>query len=450
MTNPIDPSDEMARLRAADPLTSADDPDLTSLRGRVLDAAAAEPPVAVGRPRGLMIAGGIAATVALLGAATLAGVAIGRATGTEPILALTEQPADLPAVNTAPIAPGAASMPERGSTLASPLSIEDAKAVGMIWPGYSADLIAEPGLPDVGGTADGYRLDVAGIDKTALASQLASVFGVEGTPVTSDGMVTVGDPSGMGPQIWVYDDATASWAYSDYSRDPWNCPDAAISSESSEPGVSEPMPPQPCTPKGEPVSEADARAQAEALLSALGVTDDAGFGIDWETFSDGVITSVTAWQTIEGQRTQLSWSVSFDAEGPLWANGFAGGLEVVNDYPIVGARTAVERSALPRWSAFGPTPIDGTVMPMDTAVSSPETSVERSAAPSANGAPSDSIEIVWDPAVATGASPTLAQYWSPTGEFMLLPAYRLTTADDRGDWVVIAVAESAVTFTTGR
>lgn len=447
MTNPIDPTDEIARLRGADPLANADDPELTALRRRVLDAAATEPAVAVRRPRGLMVAGGVAAAVALLAAGTLAGVAIGRATGDEPILALTDQPAEVPAVNTAPDA-SAPGMPGRGMSMDSALSIEDAKASSMIWPGYSADLIADPGLPDVGGTADGYRLDVSGIDRTALAAQLASVFDVAGSPTTSDGMVTVGDASGMGPQIWVYDDATISWAYSDYSRDPWNCPDSAVSSESGEPGVSEPMPMEPCTPSGEAISEGVARDQAEALLSSLGVSDGAGFGLDWETYTDGVITSATAWQTIEGQRTQLSWSVSFHSEGPLWANGFAGGLEVVRDYPIVGARTAVERSALPRWAAFGPTPIDGGVMPMDTVARSATESTETT--PPATDTSADSVVVVWDPAIATGASPTLAQYWTPTGEFLLLPAYRLTTADDRGDWVVIAVAESAVTFTTGR
>ncbi len=436
---------ELDRLRAADPVGA--DPDLSALRARVLDDAATSPQPARTK-RGRTIAVGIAAAVALLAAGTLAGVALGRATSDDPILALADEPDEVPAINSAPdlpmdsdtpVSPG---LPSIGGSAATS---EDAKAAGMIWPGYSADVIADPGLVDESGTADGYRLDVSGIDRLALASQLAAVFGVEGSPATNEGMVTVGDSSGMGPQIWVYDDATASWAYSDYSRDPWNCPDAA---GSSEPGVSDPMPAEPCTPTGNAISEGAAQDQAQAILSTLGVTDGGGFGIDWETFTDGVITTATAWQTIDGQRTQLSWSVSFDDEGPLWANGFAGGLEVVRDYPIVGARTAVQRSALPKWAAFGPTPIDGEVRVMDATVSSDEVSVEP--APRATDAPAGSIEIVWDPVVATGASSTLAQYWTPQGEFLLLPAYRLSTADDRGDWVVIAVADSAVTFTTGR
>ena len=56
------------------------------------------------------------------------------------------------------------------------------------------------------------------------------------------------------------------------------------------------------------------------------------------------------------------------------------------------------------------------------------------------------MEVWWDPVTVTGAEPTLAQYWQPDGTMLLLPAYRLTTADDRGTFAVISVDESAVSF----
>ena len=56
------------------------------------------------------------------------------------------------------------------------------------------------------------------------------------------------------------------------------------------------------------------------------------------------------------------------------------------------------------------------------------------------------VQVWWDPATVTGAELTLAQYWQPDGTLLILPAYRLTTADDRGTWAIIAVAESAMEF----
>ena len=198
-----------------------------------------------------------------------------------------------------------------------------------------------------------------------------------------------------------------------------------------------------------PISERDAVRQARKILASLGVTDQAVDGIDveWESGSDDYTTWVTAWQRIDGQRTQLSWSFTFAGETVAWANGFAAGLEQVPSYPIVGARTAVTRSTDPRFSAFGPTPLDyGGVVPMaearDDATASPG---ETTSVP--QGDPRR-VQVYWDPMLATGAELSLAQYWQPDGTLLILPAYRVTTADDRGTWAIIAVAQTAVEFVT--
>ena len=60
------------------------------------------------------------------------------------------------------------------------------------------------------------------------------------------------------------------------------------------------------------------------------------------------------------------------------------------------------------------------------------------------------IEVWLSPITVTGAEPTLVQYWQQDGTMLLLPAYRLTTADERGTWAVIAVADSAVNFVDGQ
>ena len=439
---------DLNRLAAHDP--AGPDPDLGELRARVLASAAEQGPFEhderdAPRRSGRLIAGGIAAAVALLAAGTLAGVALGRATTPDQIVAVGSPDTGIAGVNPAPEMPGMPDMGPQGG--AGPQVAEDAaRSSTMIWPGYAEGFEPAAGLVNEAGTAAAYRLDAAGIDRAALAAQLASAFGVTGTPGSREGSTVVGRDGD--PMIWVYDDAMVSWSYANPTRDPWSCPEPAPRSDGSEPGAA-----APCTPSAPALDESAAREQAESILTSLGVDSIPGLevGLDWETYSDGAITSVTAWQTLDGARTQLSWSISFDAQGPIWANGFAAGLVSAGDLPVVGARNAILRSAEPRWRAFGPTPTNPTVMPMAelNAQPAPDTSVDSPGTPN-RSVSRDRITISWDPALVTAAEPTIAQYWGPGGEFWLLPGYRLSTANDRGDWVVIAVAEAAVTFTTGR
>ncbi len=442
----MDDTSDLTRLTKADP--AGPDPDLHALRARVLSGAGStEADVRVPRRSGRLIAGGIAAAVALLAAGTLAGVALGRATADDPILAIIEDSTDVPAVNTAPELPSVGVGPGMSSGTGAPagplVAAEDAQGSSMIWPGFAEGFEPVPDLVDTAGAAPAYRLDSTSIDSNALATRLSAAFDVAGSPESRDGVVTVGADDE--PRIWVYDDAMVSWSYSDPTRDPWVCAERETASGSSEPG--------PCTPLAPPLSEGAARDEAEAILATLGVDDAPGLavGLDWETFTDGAITTVTAWQTLENARTQLSWSISFDGQGPIWANGFAAGLVSAGELPVVGARTAVLRSAEPRWNAFGPTPIDPMVMPMIEPGEKPLPDIDADTSTSTSpDSPTTELTIEWDPVIVTGAVPTVTQYWSPSGEFWLLPGYQLTSADDRGEWVVIAVAGIAVTFTSQR
>lgn len=446
-TEPQVPSDEpIARLSAADPTANLPDPDLIRMRERVLGETGGT--VVPLRRRPAYLVGAVAAGVALLAGATMAGVAIGRSSAPAPVAApQAETPsgdtmavvganpgadaASGPAGMAAPGAPGVAG-PAAPGTADAALSSD--MRVGY----FSTDLIAGPGLPDDAGTATGYRVSSDSVDAEALARAVAEVFGVPGKVQSEEGSWRVGDLEG--PSVWVYDDALVSWSYSDPTQDPWTC--AAViepTPEEGDPGVAEP-----CPPAEPPMSERDARREAERILQTLGVSEQSvdGIGVEWETSSDDYVTTVMAWQTIDGDRTQLMWSFTFGAQGPVWANGFGAGLEPVPGYPVVGARTAVERSSDPRWAAFGPVPLDGVVMPLADVAARDE------AATTTTASNPSSIQIWWDPATVTAAEPTLAQYWQPDGSMMILPAYRLSTADDRGTWAVISVAESAVSFTT--
>ena len=202
-----------------------------------------------------------------------------------------------------------------------------------------------------------------------------------------------------------------------------------------------------CDPEVPPMGQREALREARKILGTLGVSEQSVDGIDveWETGGDDYTTWVTAWQRVDGQRTQLSWSFTFTGEQVAWANGFAAGLEQVPSYPIVGARTAVTRSSEPKFSALGPTPLDyGVVMPMAEARDDATVSSET-AATAPVGDPRR-VQVWWDPMVAVSAERALAQYWQPDGTLLILPAYRVTTAEDRGTWAIIAVAETAIDF----
>ena len=316
-----------------------------------------------------------------------------------------------------------------------------------IYPGYGASLVAGPDLTDEPGTAPGYRLDSEGVDQQALARQLAAAFGVEGKAVDQEYGWMVGPIDGTGPSVWVGQDAMVSWSYSDPGVNPWACGAVVEPMPADGSATTEPAAPASCDPAVKPIDEQDAVRQARRILSSLGVTGGSvdGVDIEWESGSDDYTTWVTAWQRVDGQRTQLSWSFTFAGKDVAWANGFAAGLVQVPSYPIVGALTAVTRSSDPRFASFGPTPLDfGGVVPMGEARDDASVSSDQ-AADVPQGDPRR-VQVWWDPATATGAELTLAQYWQPDGTLLILPAYRVTTADDRGAWAIIAVAQTAVEF----
>lgn len=477
--------DAEARLSGADPAVGAPDPDIERIRSRVMASTQVVPlEHARRRHRGLLVAGSIAAGVVLLAGVALSGAAVGRVTAPsgEVVAASADTGETIPVVGggSSPQLPTVQGAPAPAPGPAGGAATSEAKS--MVYPGYGAFLEPDASLADDSGTAPGYRFDGSEVDHRALAAQLAKALGVPGKPRNMDGAWMVGPEDYSAPVIWVAEDGMVSWSYTDPTQNPWACAEPAPGGATPEPAPApdeaqpmapaesdtsvsgsaggststDPGVPEQCSAPTKAMPEREALRAAREILTAIGVTESGPQGVDveWETGSDGVTTWATAWQRVDGSRTQLSWNFTFGEKDPIWASGFAAGLEQIPGYPIVGARTAVERSQSLRWTSFGPTPLDfGGVVPMAEARSGSVASSDVATSSSVSGgAPAQDVpegvpgkvQVWWDPVTVIGAEPTLVQYWQPDGSLLLLPAYRLATADDRGTWAVIAVADSAI------
>ena len=328
--------------------------------------------------------------VVVLVATMLIGMVIGRSSAT------------VPAVPTAVTPTVVVQEPD-----ASPLPV-----VGAVLPAEQPLTVfrADEALSNDRGRAAGYLIVDTDIDRRALAQVLAETFGVDGSVIAeTSGDWRVG--SANGPSIVVRGDAQVSWLFSD-------------------PTVGD---------LGRVPAREAALETARGLLGDLGV-DLAG--VDWQVDAATPRTTVIAWQTLKEQRTQLAWRVSIGRRGAITAvSGFAGTLQAVPGYPVLGAAEAVRRSAQPGWSALGPTPfVEGPAASDDSGEpGSPFTATS----PTLGGRPV-AVATVRE-LVATDAELGLAEFMQPSGEILILPAY-LLTANDGSRWSLLAISNAYVKF----
>jgi hypothetical protein len=324
---------------------------------------------------------------------------------------------------------------------------EDTKVASssMIWPGFNTVFTPGKGLPNKSGTASGYTVDDTGIDRAALAAELATIFGVAGEPVKNDYGWSVGPTDGSAPTIYVNEDSSASWSYNNPAAYGTPIPmpaDASVSnnmsgsssgavagSEGSVPAVS-PAP-----------SKKDAETWATDILTRLGVPLDQ---VDWQFDSYDPFTTATAWLTIDGERTQLQWSISFFGDGEISsAYGFSAGLVEIPGYAIIGVKDAIARLNQPGWSALQPAMIsngDVTIAYEDQPAAQPTLPPN----PTYLGRPALGVTITV--ATITKSELGLAQYWQPDGTILLLPAYLISDKDGH-QWSMLAVDDAYVAFT---
>ncbi len=383
--------------------------------------------------RRLLIAGGC---VVALGAVAVGGAVVGRATTPQTQTApnVTE-PANEP--GTVPMGMSNGAAPQASDTKVASSS--------MIWPGFNTVFTPGKGLPNKSGAASGYTVDDTGIDRAALAAQLAKTFGVAGDPVKNDYGWSVGPTDGSGPTIYVNDDSSASWSYNNPSGYGTPTPVAVDAPASSgvagttsgavegSPGPNPTVSPAP--------SKKDAQAWATDILTRLGVPLDK---VDWQFDVYDPFTTATAYLTIKGERTQLQWSVTFFGDGEIAsAYGFAAGLVEIPGYAIIGAKDAIARLSQPGWSALQPAMIStGDVSIANDGQPAAEPTLPPN--PTYLGRPALGVTITV--ATITKAELGLAQYWQPDGTILLLPAYVISDKDGH-QWSMLAVDDAYVAFT---
>ena len=347
-------------------------------------------------PTILTIAGVIVALIAV-GAA---GVYVGRMTADTPNVVIQADPAAEGTATTASpsMAVGPLPVPAPGTFL-----VTTARVPTSTWP---VVLNAVGQLSDDSGTAPGYRLVNSAISGAQVASILASTFGATGDVVTTETGWAVGQAGE--PSVTVTSDPLFSWTFED---------PAALSLPAA----------------GDPLDPAEAISAATDALAGIGVDiSTVEYQVD---FPEGR-TGVSAWQLVGDQRTQLGWRLVFDADGSvLAASGFSSGLQGVPDYPVVGAASAVSRSQQSPWTALPASPVASAPgAPTEEVVPQPDPTGRPTF-----DLPMSTVDVV-------SAELGLAQYWQPDGSILLLPSYILTGADG-STWSILAVAESAVTFT---
>src|SRR5665648_723398 len=456
----------VARLRAADPGAGVG-PDTVALRSAV-DERRAAPDVPADVPDELAARrsrrwtgwpakiAGVAAAALVVGGG--GGYAIGAA-------------GDSPAPAAAAIslqAPGGAlsgTAPTAAQDSAASDRPDAVKTVRPYMPGqYERD--ASPAAisddSDAGTVAHAWALDAAQSFNEQTIAAAAAALGVAGTPVLADGWWTVGPNDGTAATVQLYADGTGSLSYWDPAKDTWACATVTgegLSKSETDPSVGiapEPDPsvgiapePDPCTQRDlGPAPQGDAATnQLRDVLTALGV-DPAGFELVAEEYGDPLMSYVTAYGVLDGQRTGLTWSATLTGAGVQSLYGSTAPLVDLGEFQVISPVEAVQRLSDPRFGSgsgwYGPLMADAGIAVDDTAAApmEPPTVPPTATAGSAISWPVDQATIVQ-------ARLGVAIQTQVNGSALLVPTYELTS-DDGGIWTVIAVADSHLDFSTGQ
>lgn len=445
-----DEDDVLARLRDADPAHDVE-PDLTALRATVdarvaADAAAADELAARRHRRRWPLVAAAAAGVLVVGGTGYAAGSLGAPAPADGVIALSEGSSGASEADAA----GGGSAPALGAP--GTMSSTDER-LAIYPPGGSwRTVFSASGLSDATARAQAWTFDAASVFSAATAEAAARTLGVEGSATQSYGSWLVGSQDGTAPSVTLQPDGWASLSYYDPTRDPYSClkeADAVAGATGPTCATQDPGP----APQG-----ADAAAQMRQLLASLGIEAT----VEVETTAYDVpeegaprMTSVTAYQVLDGQRTGVTWSATLLGSGPQSFYGPMAPLVDLGEYDVVSESTAAARLNDPRFGASGgimPLAAADTRGGAEVATSSDDpasTSVpaEPSDAPTVPASLPAGSDIPWPvtQVTLTEARLGLAVQWLPEGQVVLLPAYELGDGEG-GTWSVVAVADDGLNF----
>lgn len=254
----------------------------------------------------------------------------------------------------------------------------------------------------------------------------------------------VGSADYSGANLSVSMDGMLSWWFSP-SPDVWGSgvacaepdyapldttPETSVDSTVEETWCEEPLPP------ANVPDEAAARQMAEGLFAELGYDVTI---LDFEAYADEWGANVAAYVLLDGERSPMSMSVGFGAEGVVtWASGFLAEPEVVGEYPLVGAPAGLLRlqDETGRWMWYGVTTLDAAAS---------DTPVERIAT---DTVPGDTVPMEVFEIHLVGVHLGLTMVWDIDGTVWLLPAYVFTTAES-GEFAVVGIEDGFIELPEG-
>lgn len=338
------------------------------------------------------------------------------------------------------------------------------------WGGFGARAYLEPAsaISDNSGTAVGYLVDDADVNRKTAIKDLAQAFGVKGkaTGSAKEGL-TIGDTDWTGPVVQINGseyDKNASWNFNDNSVAPQMCNENKVGIMSPNGQCDEVT--------GDAITADEAIALTQKLFATLGLAaSDAQWSTYDATLNWGVkptAENVTSFHTViadllvDGQTSGMQWNLTVGPDSKISsATGFFAKFVATAAYDIVGAKTAALRSQDARWMNLGPQEQfhnGGYPMPLayakDVAVSSDvrvSTGItEPKITFDADGRPK--LDANLDKQSVTSATSGYLQWWLVDGTTILLPAYKLVanqgtdSVDDDRTWVQMSIADKYIDF----
>ena len=428
------------RLRAADPGAGLE-PDHAALRravtarGDVVDelagrrrrparalqvAAASAGALAIG-VSGFALGGGFATSIVASGEADSSG-------GGEAAPAIRLDSGGAGVAESPAMSPEA--MPEPGFRAgggAAGGSVSMAASDAAFMPHFGRLVFSQSGLSSSGTSATAYGYDAAAAHSEDALRSLAEALGVTGEVREEYGGLMIGSYDSGEPVVSLYADGTASFYFSDPTKDLWFCEPSGVECEERDLGDA---------PQGD-----DAVEQALDVLVAL-VLDAADFELeasDEADYGSADYSNVNAFRVVDGQRTGDMWGISFTGGGAQSVWGPTAGLVDLGQYDVISPAQAVERLNDPRFGASGSVYPPGWVGPARTLDGGAEPSAPRTLGSG------DAFDWPVDSVTITSERLGLAQHHLGDGAVALVPSYELS-ADDGRTWSVIAVADELLDF----